>query len=59
MEPEEIKSIVYSLAQSTGLYGRLARDLEESDGWEDFARSATEAGCTDELSFILWYEGGE
>jgi hypothetical protein len=58
MDVDEIKSIVWSLAQSTGLYGRLGRDLDECDGWDEIARRATEAGCKSEMDFILWYEGG-
>lgn len=58
MEVDEIKSIVWQFAQSQGFYGRLGRDLDESDGWEELARKATEAGCKGTLSFILWLEGG-
>ena len=58
MNEEQIKSIVLSLARSTGLYGRLARYLDECDGWGEIARQATEAGCKDDMDFILWYEGG-
>jgi hypothetical protein len=58
MDAEEIKGIVWGLAQSQGFYGRLGRDMDESDGWEQLAEAATKAGCKDEMDFILWIEGG-
>lgn len=58
MDVEEIKSIVWGLAQSQGFWGRLGRDLDESNGWEQLAKDATAAGCHEELDFILWIEGG-
>lgn len=58
MTPEQLKSIVYGLARSTGLYGRLARDLDENDSWDELAKQATLAGCVSDLDFITWWEGG-
>lgn len=58
MDVDELKSIIGELAQSQGHYGRLWRQLDEDDGWEALAEAATEAGCTDALSFIIWHEGG-
>lgn len=55
---EEVKSFVRSMARSTGLYGRLARDLDENDAWEAFTDGANEAGCKDTLDLVLWWEGG-
>lgn len=57
MTVKQIKSTVHTFARSQGFYGRLARDLDESKGWGELARAATKAGCTDDLSFILWLEG--
>ena len=56
MSVNEIKSIIGSLSRSQGFYGRLWMSLDESDGWEELAEAATEAGCTSELDFILFLE---
>ena len=58
MDVEEVKGIVWELAQSQGFYGRLGRDMDESDGWEQLAEEATKAGCKGTLDFVLWIEGG-
>lgn len=55
---EEVKSFVRGMACSTGLYGRLARDLDEGDAWEEFTQGANDAGCKDTLDLVLWFEGG-
>ena len=56
MTVAELKSIIGSLAQSQGFWGRLWRDLDASNGWDTLAEEATKAGCRTKLDFILWIE---
>lgn len=58
MKTDEVKSIIYEFAQSQGFYGRLARDLEESNGWGRLAQCATRAKCTTALDLIRLLEEG-
>ena len=54
---DEVKSFVRSMSHSTGLYGRLARDLDESDTWNEFTAAANKANCKDTLDLVLWWDG--
>lgn len=58
MTVQEVKSIIYEFAQSQGFYGRLARDLNESNGWGRLARQATRKKCTTDLDLIRLLEEG-
>lgn len=58
MTTEEIKGIVWDLARSQGFYGRLGRDMDETDRWDELTEAANEAGCKDTLDFVMWIEGG-
>lgn len=58
MTVQEVKSIIYEFAQSQGFYGRLARDLNESNGWGRLAKAATRAKCTTELDLVRFLEEG-
>lgn len=53
---DDVKGIVAEFAQSQGFYGRLYRDLEETDGWGRLAEAANAAGCADTLDLILLLE---
>lgn len=58
MTTEEIKGIVWGLARSQGFYGRLGRDMDETDGWDELTEAANKVGCKDTLDFVMWIEGG-
>lgn len=49
--------IIKSLASSQGCWGRLLRDLEESDAIEDFKEWVEKQQFTTELDLILCLEG--
>ena len=53
----EVKAFIRSMARSTGLYGRLACDLDENDTWEEFTSEANKAGCKNTIDLVLWFEG--
>lgn len=54
---EKVKEIIWEFARSQGFYGRLGRDLDDSNGWEKLTEAANKAGCTSSLDLILFIEG--
>lgn len=58
MNREQITHTIRELAQSTGLYGRLLRDLNQNPDYaEEFFAEAEAQNFKDPLDFVLWYEG--
>lgn len=54
---KEVLEIIKELAKSTGLYGRLYRDITESEeSLEEFKEVCRTEKFTSDLDFILWYE---
>lgn len=57
MNAKQIMDAIRSLAASTGLYGRLLRDLEADPAYKDaFLEAAVAAGPKDVVDFVLWFE---
>lgn len=56
MTVKEIKAIVFELARSQGIYGRLAARCTEHKTWALLARAATRARCKTTLDFVLFIE---
>ena len=56
MDKLELKKLVKSLAQSQGSYGRLLRNIEESDNSEEIWQYLEEQNFEDAIDFILFIE---
>jgi hypothetical protein len=56
MKKSELKKLVKLLAQSQGFYGRLLRDIEESDNSEEIWQYLEEKNFKDPVDFILFLE---
>lgn len=54
----DIESWVASLAQSKGFYGRLLRDLQETDDEtrQSFVNAVNQAGVKDSVDFVMFIE---
>jgi hypothetical protein len=53
---EDCKSIIGSLANSQGFYGRLYQHLEENGKWDELATAAQKANCHDMVDLVLFLE---
>ena len=56
MKKLELKNLIESLARSQGLYGRLLRNIEESDNSEEIWQYLEEKNFKDPIDFILFIE---
>lgn len=56
MTKEELKNLIKSLAQSQGSYGRLLRNIEESDNSEEIWQYLEDKNFKDALDFVLFIE---
>lgn len=56
MKKLELKKLVKSLAQSQGLYGRLLRDIEESDNSNEIWQYLEDKNFKDAVDFALFVE---
>lgn len=54
---ELVRDWLQSLARSQGFYGRLLRDLDEGDIWEDFIAELREHGVKEPLDMVMLIEG--
>ena len=56
MNKQQLKQLIESLAKSQGLYGRLLRNIEESDNEEEIWQYLEEKNFKDGLEFVLFIE---
>lgn len=54
---EEVMEVIKELAKSTGLYGRLYRNIMETEeSQEEFRKICEQEKFKDSMDFIMWYE---
>lgn len=51
------KDWISTLSHSQGTYGRIYRDLEENDKWEEFVDILNNSNVRDMLDMVMLIEG--
>ena len=57
MTIEELKGIIADLSKSQGMYGRMYKQLDESDSWEKLLELVNEHKCKDVIDVTMLIEG--